>query len=153
MGEGFGVDFQIVDDIPVAPSGKFRFIISKVEERLVVKSKIHKARVTAEAPEGVDGIVIDEELLELSNISPCERVLIVDNDNGARVETFVRRGPKGAGEIRITGAAAKHVHAGDEIIIMSFTWSEKTEGQFQNILVDEHNKFVRYLVEVAGEKA
>ncbi len=153
MGEGFRVAFDVVEDIPQARSGKFRFIISKIEERLVVKSKIHKARVTGEEPDRVDGIVIDEELLELANIAPCEKVLIVDNDNGARVETFVRKGRKGMGEIKITGAAAKHVHAGDEIIIMSFTWSEQVEGQFKNILVDESNKFVRYLIEVAGQKA
>jgi phenylacetate-CoA ligase len=153
MGEGFKVGFEIVDDIPAAPSGKFRFIISKIEERLVVKSKIHKAHVTEERLEGVDGIVIDEALIELADIAPCEKVLIVDNDNGARVETFVRKGPKGQGKISITGAAAKHVRAGDEIIIMSFTWSDTPQGGFKNILVDENNKFVRYLIEVAGEKA
>jgi phenylacetate-CoA ligase len=152
MGDAFRVDFEVVDDIPPAPSGKFRFIISKIEERLVVKSKIHKAHVTGEEPDKVDGIVIDEALLELANIAPCERVLIVDNDNGARVETFVRKGRKGSGEIRITGAAAKQVHAADEIIIMSYTWSDRTEGQFKNILVDEQNRFVRYLTEIAGEK-
>ena len=153
MGEGFRVDFEIAEDIPAAPSGKFRFIVSKIEERLVVKSKIHKAHVTGERPDGVDGIVIDEDLMDLADISACEKVLIVDNDNGARVETFVRSGLKGGGEIMITGAAARQVRAGDEIIIMSFTWSDKPQGGFKNILVDEANKFVRYLVEVAGEKA
>jgi phenylacetate-CoA ligase len=153
MGDGFRVDFNIVDDIPQTRSGKFRFIVSKIEERLVVKSKIHKAHVTGDEPDKVDGIVIDEELLELANIAPCEKVLIVDNDNGARVETFVRKGKKGMGEVTITGAAAKHVHAGDEIIIMSFTWSDRTEGEFKNILVDEKNRFVRYLIEIAGEKS
>ena len=152
MGESFRVDFDVVDDIPQARSGKFRFIVSKIEERLVVKSKIHKAHVNGEEPDKMDGIVIDEELLHLANIAPFERVLIVDNDNGARVETFVRKGKKGVGEIKVTGAAAKQVHAGDEIIIMSFTWSEQTEAQFKNILVDEDNRFVRYLIEVAGEK-
>lgn len=153
MGESFGVNFEVVEDIPLAPSGKFRFILSKIEERLVVKSKIHKAHVTGEDADKVDGVVIDEELLKLANIASCEKVLIVDNDNGARIETFVRKGEKGRGEIRIGGAAAMHVHTGDEIIIMSFTWSQQAEGQFKNILVDEGNKFVRYLMEVAGEKA
>jgi phenylacetate-CoA ligase len=153
MGANFKVEFDLVDDIPVPPSGKFRFIVSRIEERLVVKSKIHKAHVTADDASGVDGIVIDEELLDRANIAPCEKVLIVDNDNGARVETFVRTAPKGSGEVKITGAAARHVHAGDEIIIMSFTWSDRTEGEFKNILVDEKNKFVRYLIEIAGQKA
>jgi phenylacetate-CoA ligase len=153
FGEGFRVDFEIVDDIPPAPSGKFRFIISKLGERLVVKSKIHKAVVTGEALDDVDSIVIDEELLELSNIAPSEKVLIVDNTNGARLETFVRKGPRGSGDITITGASASLMHKGDEIIVMAFTWSESEQGDFKNILVDENNRFVRYLAEIAGEKA
>ena len=153
FGEDFGVIFDIVDDIPLTPSGKFRFIVSKVEERLVVKSKIHKARVTGEVPGQVDSIVIDEDLLERSNISLYEKVLIVDNTNGARIDTFVRKGEKGKGEITVCGAATSGVHTGDEIIVMAFTWSEQTHGQFKNILVDENNHFVRYLKEVAGEKA
>lgn len=152
MGEGFRVEFYLVDDIALTPAGKFRFIISKVEERLVVKSKIHKARITGEEPERVDCMVVDEDLLELSKIAPCEKVLIVDNTNGARIETFVKRGDKGSGSIVASGATTKHVHEGDEIIIMAFTWSEQTQGQFSNILVDEQNRFVRYLTEVAGER-
>jgi phenylacetate-CoA ligase len=153
MGEGFSVSFDVVKEIPLTPAGKFRFISSKLGERLVVKSKIHKARVTGEAPGKLDCVVVDEELLELTNIAPFEKVLIVDNDNGARVETFVSAGKRGSGEIVISGAAAHDIHAGDEIIIMAFTWSEQVHGIFKNILVDGNNRFVRYLVELAGEKA
>lgn len=153
MGQGVDVTFDIVDEIPLSPAGKFKFIVSKVEERLVVKSKIHKASVTGAAENRIDCIFIDEELLELSNISPCEKVLIVDNTNGARIETFAMPADKGSGEIVISGAAASSIHAGDEIIVMAFTWSEGTHAaQFKNILVDESNRFVRYLMEVPGQK-
>jgi len=153
MGPGFGVTFDIVSEIPLTPAGKFRFISSKLGERLVVKSKIHKAKVTGEAKGSLDCVVVDEELLALANLAPFERVLLVDNTNGARVETFVVKGAKGSGALVVSGAVTHHIHAGDEIIIMSFTWSEKTEGFFKNILVDERNKFVRYLAEVHGDTA
>lgn len=152
MGAGVDVKVETVDEIPLSPAGKFRFIVSRVEERLVVKSKIHKANVTGVATEKVDCVIVDEEILELGNVSPCERVLIVDNTNGARIETFVLKGKKGSGELISCGAVAQHIHEGDEIIIMAFTWSEETHGQFTNILVDENNKFVRYLTEKAGDK-
>lgn len=152
MGESFSVTFDIVKEIPLTPAGKHRFISSKLGERLVVKSKIHKARATAVAPERPDSVVVDEELLELTNLAEYEKVLIVDNTNGARVETFVAKGKRGSGEIIVSGAAAHDIRAGDEIIIMAFTWSEQVQGIFKNILVDENNKFVRYLIELPGEK-
>jgi phenylacetate-CoA ligase len=151
MGPTFGVTFDVVREIPLSPSGKFRFISSKLGERLVVKSKIHKAKVTGETKGALDCVIVDEDLLALSNLAPFERVLIVDNTNGARVETFVVKGRKGSGELIVSGAAAHNVHAGDEIIIMAFTWSEQTSGLFKNILVDHENKFVRYLAEVHGD--
>ncbi len=153
MGEGFNVLFDFVREIPLSPAGKFRFISSKLGERLVVKSKIHKAHVTGAAEAKLDCVIVDEELLELSNLAPFEQVLLVDNTNGARVETFVVAAPRGSGQVIVSGAAAREVHVGDEIIIMAFTWSEETEGVFKNILVDEANKFVRFLVELPGEKA
>ncbi|MCK4538584.1 MAG: aspartate 1-decarboxylase [Candidatus Krumholzibacteria bacterium] len=152
MGESVKVKIDRVDEIPLTPAGKFKFIISKVEERLVVKSKIHKAVVTRVDPNHIDCVIIDEDVLEMSNIAPCERVLIVDNTNGARVETFVLKGKKGSGELISCGAVSKQIHDGDEIILMAFTWSEETHDQFTNILVDEKNRFVRYLTEKAGDK-
>jgi phenylacetate-CoA ligase len=151
MGPAFGVSFDIVSEIPLTPAGKFRFISSKLGERLVVKSKIHKAKVTGERRDGLDCVIVDEDLLALSNIAPYERVLLVDNTNGARADTFVVKGAKGSGELVVSGAVTHQVHAGDEIIIMAFTWSEETSGFFKNILVDEHNAFVRYLSEVHGD--
>lgn len=153
MGTAVKLNFEQVDEIPLSPAGKFRFIISKVEERMVVKSKIHKANVTGVDPARIDCVIVDEEILELSNIAPCEKVLIVDNTNGARVETFVLKGKKGSGELIACGAVAQQLHEGDEIILMAFTWSEETHGHFSNILVDENNRFVRYLTEKAGDIA
>lgn len=150
-GEDFSVEFLIVDDIPLTPSGKSRFIISNIEDRLVVKSKIHKAVITGEQPDAVDCLRVDDKLMELSNIIPGEKVLIVDNTNGARVETFALTGLRGSGEIVAGGAVAKHIHSGDEVSIMAFAWSDGSKGGFKNILVDEHNNFLRYLTEVAGE--
>ena len=151
MGPAFGVTFEIVKSIPLTRAGKFRFISSKLGERLVVKSKIHKAKVTGEAKGMLDCVIVDEDLLALSNVAPFERVLLVDNTNGARVDTFAVKGKKGGGELVVSGAVTHHVHAGDEVIIMAFTWSEETSGFFKNILVDEHNRFVRYLTEVHGD--
>jgi len=153
MGESIRLDFDRVSEIPLSPAGKFRFIISKVEERMVVKSKVHKANVTGVAPEKIDCVIVDEEILELSNIAPCERVLIVDNTNGARVEAFVMKGERGSGELIACGAVAQQIHDKDEIILMAFTWSEETHGQFSNILVDKDNRFVKYLTEKAGDIA
>jgi len=152
MGEEFKVDFEFVGEIPPTPAGKFRFIWSRISERLVVKSKIHKAKVTGSMPDGIEGIVIDEDLMELSNLAPFEKVLVVDNANGARVETYVVKGKRGSGEVVISGAGTHQIKAGDEIIVMAFAWSDEPESVFKNILVDESNHFVRYLVEVAGDK-
>jgi phenylacetate-CoA ligase len=134
-----------------APSGQSRFVDSNAEDRLVVKSKIHKAMITGEESDAFDCLRVDEKLMELSNIIPGEKVLIVDNTNGARVETFACTGLRGSGEIVACGAVSKHIHSGDEVSIMSFAWSDGSKGGFKNILVDRHNNFVRYLTEVAGE--
>ncbi len=152
MGEAVKVRVDKVDEIPLSPAGKFKFIISKVEERMVVKSKIHKANVTKTDPDRIDCVIVDEDIMELSNIAPCERVLIVDNTNGARVETFAVKGPRGSGELIACGAVADHIHEGDEVILMAFTWSEETHDQFTNILVDSDNRFVRYLTEKEGDR-
>ena len=139
------------DEILPAPSGRSRSLESGAEDRLVVKSKIHKARITGEGPEEIDCLVVDEKLLELSNVSDGEKVLIVDNTNGARVETFAVKGKRDSGEIIACGAASRHIHSGDEVSIMAFAWSDGSGESFKNILVDERNRFVRYLTDIAGE--
>lgn len=151
-GDEFRVNFMITDEISLTPSGKSRFIVSNLEQRLVIKSKIHKANITGEAPGDMDCLIIDERLMELGDVAPYEKILIVDVTNGARIETFAVRGGRDSGDIISGGAVSRHIHTGDEISIMAFTWSEDTAGGFSNILVDGNNRFVSYLTEVAGEK-
>lgn len=145
-GETLKVNFKLVDEIPLTPSGKFRFIVSELsKERLVMKSKIHKAVVTESNPDLYDCVVVDEDLMKMVNLKEYEKVLIVDNTNGARVETFIVKGKRGSGIVSVNGATAHHVMKGDEVIIMSFTWTNEVIVP-QVVLVDEHNKFIEFLV-------
>ena len=122
-----------------------------MEERLVIKSKIHKAHVTAEAPGAEDCLMIDARLLELGDIVPWERVLVVNAANGSRIEAVAREAEAESGEIIACGAVSMHCRAGDEVSIMAFTWSGDGKGKFSNILVDGDNRFVRFLTEKAGD--
>ncbi len=150
--DDFRVDFQIVDEIPLTPAGKAKFIVSNIEERLVIKSKIHKANISGDAPEENDCLRIDSKLLELGNVAPFEKVLIVNATSGARLETFAFEAESGSGDIIACGAVSRLCRPGDEISIMAFTWSTGESGDFSNILVDEDNRFVRYLTEKAGDR-
>jgi aspartate 1-decarboxylase len=152
-GRGFRVTFAKVEDVQLTPSGKSRFIISKLDERLLAKSKIHQATITGEIPEKPDCLIIDGELMDRSDIAAGEQVLIVDITNGERIETFAARGPDGSGTIVACGAASKRVHAGDSISIMAFAWTDGRAERFSNILVDERNRFVRHLTDAHGDSA
>jgi len=144
-GKGFHVNFKIVDEIPLAPSGKFRFIVSGIsKERLVLKSKIHKATVTETNLNHADSITIDEELMKMVNLKEYEKVLVVDNTNGSRLETFVEKGKRGSGIISMNGAAAHLIKKSDDITIMSFTWTNENLAP-KVILVDKENKFAEFL--------
>jgi phenylacetate-CoA ligase len=144
-GENFKVQFMLVEEIALTPSGKSRFIVSRIEEREVIKSKIHKARVTGSDPESMDCLAVDAGLMELADIAEFEKVLVVDNTNGARVETVAVPGGRGGG-----GAVSKLVRPGDEISVMAFTWSSGGDA-FRNLLVDSDNRFVRFMEDTAGE--
>ncbi|MDE0895330.1 MAG: aspartate 1-decarboxylase [Planctomycetota bacterium] len=117
--------------------------------RQFLHSKIHQARVTEANLDYVGSITIDEALMDLADISEFEKVLIVDNTNGARLETYVIKGERGSGVIGINGAAAHLINAGDEVIIITFHYAEKAVEP-TCVLVDEKNQFVRYLSETAG---
>ncbi|MGM5479907.1 MAG: aspartate 1-decarboxylase [Nanobdellota archaeon] len=112
--------------------------------RSFVRSKIHKATVTQADLNYIGSITIDQELMEYVDILPGEKVLVVDNTNGARLETYVIAGKKGSGNICMNGAAAHLISKGDEIIIMGFELTEKTPDA-KIILVDSKNKFLNYL--------
>lgn len=113
--------------------------------RTYLRSKIHKATVTEADIEYIGSITIDEALMKKADLDEYEKVLVVDNTNGARVETYVMKGPRGSGEICINGAAAHLIKKGDEIIIMAFTSSARKPAKPKNVLVDKGNRFVRYL--------
>ena len=112
--------------------------------RWVMRSKIHKATVTQADLNYVGSITIDQTLVEKVGLWPGEKVLVVSNSSGARLETYVILGEKNSGVICMNGAAAHLIKAGEEIIIMGF---ELTNAPIepQTILVDENNRFVRFL--------
>jgi aspartate 1-decarboxylase len=114
--------------------------------RIYLRSKIHKATITEANLHYVGSITIDECLMKLAGLAEYEKVLIVDNTNGNRLETYVIKGKKNSGLIGINGAAAHLVHKGDEIIIMSFQISDRPKKPI-NILVDKKNRFVKHLIE------
>jgi aspartate 1-decarboxylase len=112
--------------------------------RQFLRSKIHKATVTAADLNYIGSITLDEELMEKAGIAEWEKVLVVDNTNGARVETYVILGPRGSGIVQMNGAAAHLIRRGDEIIVMTFEIADRPSGPTQ-ILVDQKNRFVRFL--------
>ena len=95
----------------------------------ILKSKIHRVRVTEADLEYIGSITIDEALMEAANIYAGERVQVVDNDNGARIETYVIPGKRGSGCICINGAAAHLIHVGDTVIIMAYAMMTPEEAK------------------------
>ena len=93
----------------------------------ILKSKIHRVVVTEANLEYIGSITIDEDLMDAANIYAGERVQVVDNTNGARIETYVIPGKRGSGCICINGAAAHLVHVGDMVIIMAYALMTEDE--------------------------
>jgi aspartate 1-decarboxylase len=89
-------------------------------QRVMLKSKIHRATVTDCDLHYVGSITIDPDLLEAADILEHEQVHVVDVDNGARFETYTIAGQRGSGDMRVNGAAARLVHRGDTIIVISY---------------------------------
>ncbi len=96
-------------------------------QRTMLKSKIHRATVTDCDLHYVGSITVDPELLEAADILPHEQVAIVDVDNGARFETYVIPGERGSGDMKVNGAAARLVHRGDTIIVISYGQYDKAD--------------------------
>ena len=112
----------------------------------VLKSKIHRAKVTQAELNYVGSITIDEDLMDAANIIANEKVQIVNNNNGARFETYVIRGERGSGTICLNGATARLAQVGDIVIIMSYGYMEIDEARkYQPILIfpDADNKLIR----------
>ena len=95
----------------------------------ILKSKIHRVTVTEANLDYIGSITIDEALMEAANIFAGERVQVVDNTNGARLETYVIAGKLGSGCICINGAAAHLMHVGDTVIIMAFAMMTPEEAK------------------------
>ena len=109
----------------------------------LMKSKIHRATVTEANLNYVGSITIDEDLLDSADIMRNEKVQIVDNNNGNRFETYVIPGERGSGIICLNGAAARLVHTGDLIIIISYGIFDKKEAadfEPKVIFVNEKNE-------------
>jgi aspartate 1-decarboxylase len=111
----------------------------------MLKSKIHRATVTQADLHYVGSVTIDRDLMDAADLLPGEQVAIVDIDNGARLETYVIEGPRGSGVIGINGAAARLVHEGDLVIIISYatvTDAEARAMQPRVVFVDRDNRIV-----------
>jgi aspartate 1-decarboxylase len=119
------------------------------------KGKIHRATVTQADLNYVGSITIDSELLEEANILPGEKVQIVNNNNGERIETYTIKGEAGSGVVCLNGAAARRVQPGDQVIIIAYAQMTPEEAKtFEPsvIFVDENNKIVEKTnVEKHGE--
>lgn len=116
-----------------------------MSNRFVLRSKIHKATVTDADLSYIGSITIDEELMEKVGLWPGEKVMVVSNTSGVRLETYVIVGERGSGVIHMNGAAAHLIKKGEEIIIMGFELTDKPIRP-TNVLVDKNNKFVRFLM-------
>lgn len=96
-------------------------------QRTMLKSKIHRATVTGSDLHYVGSITVDPDLLEAADILEHEQVHVVDVDNGARFETYTIAGERGSGVMQVNGAAARLVHHGDTIIVISYAQYDQVE--------------------------
>lgn len=108
----------------------------------VLKSKLHRVKVTQANLNYIGSITIDEDLMDAANLIAGEKVQIMDNDNGERFETYVIKGERGSGCICLNGAAARRVVVGDTIIIVSYALMDFVEAKtFQpSVVFPENNR-------------
>ena len=112
----------------------------------VLKSKIHRAKVTQSELNYVGSITIDEDLIDAANMIPNEKVQVVNNNNGARFETYIIKGERGSGIICLNGSCARLAQIGDIIIIVSYAHMEMEEARlYVPVLVfpDENNRLIK----------
>ena len=120
-------------------------------QRTMLKSKIHRATVTECELHYVGSITIDPDLLEAADVRDYEQVHVVDVDNGARLETYTIPGTRGSGEVVINGAAARLVHRGDTVIVISYASYDESEldrYQPRVVHVDRANRILDVDAEV-----
>ena len=95
----------------------------------VVKSKIHRIKVTGADLNYIGSITIDEDLMDAANIIQGEKIQVVNNDNGERLETYVIPGTRGSGEISLNGAADRKVAVGDKLILITYAFMDIEEAK------------------------
>jgi aspartate 1-decarboxylase len=111
----------------------------------VVKSKIHRVKVTGADLNYIGSITIDEDLMDAANIIEGERVQVVNNNNGERLETYVIPGPRKSGEITLNGAAARRVAVGDVLILITYAFMDFEEAKAHNpalVFPDENSNLL-----------
>lgn len=111
----------------------------------ILKSKVHNAKVTQTELHYVGSLTLDEDLMNAANLIEGEKILVVNNNNGERLETYIITGARGSGTVCLNGAAARKAQVGDIIIIISFAQMEFEEAKtFKPALafVDSNNKLI-----------
>jgi len=119
----------------------------------MLKSKIHRATVTDSDLHYVGSITIDADLLDAADILEHEQVHVVDVDNGARFETYTIAGERGSGSVQVNGAAARLVHRGDTIIVISYAQYDRSELRAYEPLVVHVEAQTNRLLDVDAEVA
>jgi len=113
--------------------------------RTMLKSKVHRCRVTGSDLHYVGSITMDPDLLEAADIREHELVHVLDIDNGSRFETYTIGGERGSGEVKINGAAARLVHTGDTVIVVSYASYDEQELEHHEpivVHVDSDNRII-----------
>jgi aspartate 1-decarboxylase len=113
--------------------------------RTMLKSKIHRATVTGSDLNYVGSITVDADLLEAADVLEHELVHVLDVDNGARFETYTIAGARGSGEVTVNGAAARLVHTGDTVLVVSYAEYDEAElsrHQPKVVHVNDDNRIV-----------
>lgn len=125
--------------------------------RTMMKSKIHKATITEANLQYVGSITIDSALMEASDLLENEKVQVVDNNNGARFETYVISGARNSGVICLNGAAARQVQVGDQVIIISYAVLTDEEAHLYQpkvVFVDGENRETKISTqEIHGQRS
>jgi len=102
----------------------------------ILKSKIHRVKITEANLHYIGSITIDEDLLEAANIIENEKVTVLDIDNGERLETYVIRGTRGSGMICMNGPAARRINVGDTVIVISYASMDFEEAKkFKPVII------------------
>ena len=122
-------------------------------QRVMLKSKIHRATVTDCDLHYVGSITVDPDLLEAADIREFEQVAVVDVDNGARFETYTIAGERGSGEMKVNGAAARLVHRSDTIIVISYGQYDRADMERYEPRVVHVEKDTNRIIDVDAEVA